>query len=361
MTRFLLIIVALFLFGNTARSQNSPKLNDFGRIVLNTYLSEQMDIPAEARKLLDTKLSQVASNYGMGGSSINPRFIITASINVGTKDIIAGPPQMIAQNLDVTIFIGDALENKIFCNTTLSLKGVGTNENKALIDALKKINPKNKDLASIIEEGKTKIITYFNTQCDFTIKEAMTLQEQGKYEEAIYKLSLVPEICQNCYFKCLDTLLYVYQEKIDKDCQVKLQEAKTIWAANSSSTGAEEAAEVLSKIHPLASCQREVEKFITSVDAKLKADEKTRWEFKIKQYEDKVAREKEEMRIAEAKSIRDDEYRENQSQRDAEYREKQAVRNSELDKICVRAYRDIAVEYAKNQPKTITYSNIYWR
>jgi hypothetical protein len=361
MRRYLIIVFALFLLVNTARSQNSPKLDDFGRIVLNTYLSEQMDIPAEARKLLDTKLSQVASNYGMGGSSVNPRFIITASINVGTKDIIAGPPQMIAQNLDVTVFIGDALENKIFCNTTLSLKGVGTNENKAFIDAFKKINPKNKDLASLIEEGKTKIVTYFNTQCDFTIKEAMTLKEQGKYEEAIYKLSIVPEVCQDCYFKCLDTLLYVYQEKIDKDCQVKFQEAKTIWASNSSNTGAEEAAEVLSKIDPLASCQPAVEEFIKSIDAKLTADEKARWEFKMKQYEDKVAKEKEEMRIAEAKSIRDDEYRENQSQRDAEYKEKQSVRNSELDKIRVNAYREVAVEYAKNQPKTINYNNIYWR
>ena len=350
MRRYLIIVFALFLFGITARSQNSPKLDDFGRIVLNTYLSEQMDVPAEARKLLNTKLSQVASNYGMAGSSVNPRFIITASINVGTKDIIAGPPQMIAQNLDVTIFIGDALENKIFCNTTLSLKGVGTNENKALIDALKKINPKNKDLASIIEEGKTKIITYFNTQCDFTIKEAMTLQEQGKYEEAIYKLSVVPEVCQDCYFKCLDTLLYVYQGKIDKDCNVKFQEAKTIWAANSSSTGAEEAAEVLSKIDPLASCQPDVEKFISSVDAKLKADEKARWEFKMKQYADKIAAQKEQVRIAEEKSKRDDVYRENQSQR-----------NYDLDKIRVSAYRDVAVEYAKNQPKTVTYNNIYWR
>jgi len=71
MRRNLLIGIALLLFGITARSQYSQKLDDFGRIVLNTYLSEQMDIPAEARKLLDTKLRQVASNYGMGGTSRN--------------------------------------------------------------------------------------------------------------------------------------------------------------------------------------------------------------------------------------------------------------------------------------------------
>ena len=133
----------------------------------------------------------------------------------------------------------------------------------------------------------------------------------------------MPEVCQDCYFKCLDTLLYVYQEKIDKDCQVKFQEDKTIWAANSSSTGAEEAAEVLSKIDPLAYCQPDVEKFISSVDAKLKADEKARWEFKMKQYADKIAAQKEQVRIAEEKSKRDDVYRENQSQRDAMAQEKQ--------------------------------------
>ena len=345
-----LIIVGLLLFGIESKSQNSPKLDDFGRIVLNTYLPEQMDLPAEARKLLDTKLSQIASNYGMGGSAVNPRFIITATVNIGTKDIIAGPPQMIAQNIEVAIFIGDAIENKSFCNTTLSLKGVGTNENKSFIDAIKKINPKQKDLYELIEQGKSKIISYYNTQCDFTLKEAMTLKHQCKYDEAIYKLSLVPEVCQDCYFKCLDTLQYVYQEKIDNDCQVKFQKAKTIWAANSSSQGAEEVAEVLSQIDPLASCQPEIEEFIKSIDSKLKADEKARWEFKIKQYEDQIAKEKEQFRIAEEKSIRDDEFRENQ-----------AVRNLELDKIRVNAYREIAVEYAKNQPKTINYNNIYWR
>jgi len=56
------------------------------------------------------------------------------------------------------------------------------------------------------------------------------------------------------------------------------------------------------------------------------------------------------MRLAEEKSIRDDEFRENQ-----------AIRNLELDKIRVNAYREVAVEYAKNQPKTINYNNIYWR
>lgn len=40
---------------------------------------------------------------------------------------------------------------------------------------------------------------------------------------------------------------------------------------------------------------------------------------------------------------------------------RQARRNLELDKICVNAYREVAVEYEKKQPKTINYNNINWR
>ena len=355
-------IIAILILTFAAITSNAQvKLDDFGRIVLNTYLPDNIAIPTEAKNLLLTKLNQITSNNGMGGSQSNPRFIITANVNVGTKDIIAGPPQMIAQNLDVTLFIGDAITNTIFTNTTLSLKGVGTNENKAFIEALKTINPKNKEVLAFLEEGKTKIINYYSTNCDFIIKEAQTLVKQEKYDEAIYQLSLVPDVCQDCYFKCLDTLSVVYQKKIDADCRTKFKLAKVTWSAAQNPEGAEKVGDILSTINPLASCQAEIDAFIKTIDAKLKADEKAKWQFKMKQYADKIAAHKEQVRIAEEKGKRDDTYRENQSQRDAISQEKQSSRNFELDKIRVNSYREIAVEQAKNQPKTITYNNIYWR
>ena len=355
-------IITLLILTFAAITINAQvKLDDFGRIVLNTYLPDNIAIPTEAKNLLLTKLNQIASNNGMGGSQANPRFIITANVNVGTKDIIAGPPQMIAQNLDVTLFIGDAITNTIFTNTTLSLKGVGTNENKAFIDALKTINLKNKEVLAFLEEGKTKIVNYYSTNCDFIIKDAQTLVKQEKYDEAIYQLSQVPDVCKDCYFKCLDTLTQIYQQKIDADCKVKFNEAKVTWTAAQTPNGAEKAGDILSTINPMANCQTDVTAFIKAIDAKLKADEKARWQFKMKQYADKIAMQKEQVRIAEEKGKRDDTYRENQSQRDAISQEKQSSRNFELDKIRVNSYREVAVEQARNQPKTVTYNNIYWR
>lgn len=343
---FLLLGIITFVLDSNAQ----VKLDDFGRIILNTYLTKDMAVSSEAKNLLSTKLNQITSNNGMGGSQVNPRFIITANVNVGTKDIIAGPPQMIAQNIDITLFVGDALTNTIFSNVTLSLKGVGTNENKAFIEAFKTINPKNKEVVAFLEEGKKKIISYYTTQCDFIIKDAQTLVKQEKYDEAIYQLALVPEVCQECYFKCLDTLSSIYQQKIDNDCKVKLNDAKVTWTAAQNPNGAEKAGDILSTINPMSSCQNEVTTLIKAIDAKLKADEKARWAFKMKQYADKIAAQNEQIRIAEEKGQRDDTYRENQS-----------ARNYELDKISSNNAREIAVEHAKNQPKTVTYNNIYWK
>ena len=358
MKKILSVFVILkIIAGVTAQA----KLDDFGRIILNTYLPDNIAIPSEAKSLLTNKLSQIASNNGMGGSQVNPRFIITANVNVGTKDIIAGPPQLIAQNLDVTLYVGDAVTNTIFSNTTITMKGVGTNENKAFIEAFKTMNPKNKDVVAFLEEGKTKIISYYSTNCDFIIKEAQTLVKQQKYDEAIYQLSLVPDVCQDCYFKCLDTLGSIYQKKIDADCKIKLNEAKSIWAEAQNPIGAEKTGDILSTINPMASCQSTVSAFIKSIDAKLKADEKARWEFKMKQYADKIAAHEEQVRIAEEKGKRDDTYRENESKRDAVSQEKQSYRNLELDKIRVNSYREVAVEQARNQPQSITYNNINWR
>ena len=317
MKKLILLILIAFQFNMNAQ----VKLDDFGRVILNSYLPDNNSIPAEAKKALETKLNQITTNNGMGGSSVNPRFIITAVLNVTTRDIVAGPPQMIAQNIDVTFFVGDAITNTIFSNTIISVKGVGTNENKALIDAIKNINPKNKEITDFLEEGKNKIITYYATQCDFIIKDAETSAKQEKFDEAIYKLALVPEVCKDCYFKTSELIGNLFQQKIDSDCKTKLSKAKMLWSGQQNIKQAEEVIAVLSDINPNAACYVAAANFSKEINAKIKADEKARLELALKKYNDKI----------------------------------------DIEKKRINAYKEVAVEYAKNQPRTITYNNIIWR
>jgi hypothetical protein len=314
------IFQIVFLVACTLTANAQAKLDDFGRIVFNSYLPEKTALPTEAKELLMTKLSQIATNNGMGGSQANPRFIITATVNIGTKGIIAGPPQLISQNINISFFVGDAISNTAFSNTTIALKGVGTNENKALIDAFNTINPKNNDLVEMLNEGKNKIIAHYNSQCDFILTKTKTLVSQQKYDEAIYELMIVPEVCKSCYDKCMEAVQPIYQKMIDRECTQKLNEAKTAWAANPNSNGAETVAPLLSEINPDAACYNDVLAFSETVRKKVEADEKRNWNFKIKQYSDGI----------------------------------------KLEQQSINAFKQIAVEYSKNQPQTIVYNHIIW-
>lgn len=318
MKKITLFIIAAFNF-LCVFAQEVPKLNDFGRIVLNIYVSDKAKITEEAKAQLQIKLKQIVSNYGMGGSEVNPRFIITADISITTKDIIAGPPQMVAQNMDVSLFIGDGIENIIYSNTLISTKGVGSNENKAFIDAIKQINTKDKNIQSFLEKGKEKIITYYITQCDFILQKAITLKEQRKYNEAIYELSLVPEVCKDCYVNCLNEISGIYVLKINADGENYLNEARAIWSSNPNNEGARQSTGLLSKINPKANCYSRAGELLKIINTKIISDEKDRL------------------------------------RRQEEYENRQ----TELDKLRINAYREIAVEYAKNQPPVV-YRNIYW-
>jgi hypothetical protein len=310
-------IIKLFILIVIATNAKAQVLEDFGRVVLNTYLPEKLALPAEAKNLLATKLSQITITNGIGGSQVNPRFIITANINVGTKDVIAGPPQLIAQNLDITLFIGDALSNTIFANTTLSLKGVGTNENKAFIDALKMINPKNKEITSFLEEGKNKIINYYISQCDFILKDADALTKQYKFSEAILLLMTVPAVSKDCHFKAKDLASIIFNQKIDSDCSEKLKEAKLIWASAPNEIGATKIADILTKVIPSTNCRNEIAKLSEEIKKHFYAEKQKKYNLEMLQMQKSYATEQRRL----------------------------------------EAIKEIAIA----QTQTITYNNIYWR
>jgi hypothetical protein len=209
---------------------------------------------------------------------------------------------------------------------------VGTNENKAFIDAIKKVNPKNQKIESFLEEGKTKIISYYATQCDFITQKVATLKQQEQFGEAMYVLAQVPEVCKDCYVKSLKEMGLIYDLKINTEGAKLLTEAKAIWAAKPSEEGAEKATRLLMKINSRAKSSSEVPQLLKTINEKVIADEKERLR-------------------------KQEEYDKRQQEIDAE----KAKTESELEKQRINAYRELAVEYAKNQPKTITYNTIYWR
>lgn len=312
------VLLAGMLLPFSGKSQNNAgQSDDAGRIVLAAYVSDQVaNMTEPAKNMLTNKLNQIISQNGLGGSAFNERFIITANVNVLTKDLTATAPPMTALGLDITFYIGDGMEGTKFASKTVQVKGVGTNETKAYIEGIKMIKPSDPSFAAFIDEGKNKIMKYYNSKCDFIIKGANAAAGQNQYEEAIYQLTTVPSVCKECYDKCLAALAPIYQKKIDRDCKLKLGEATNIWNANQDVNAANAAGELLSTVEPASSCYKDVQALSEKIKKRVLDIDKREWAYTLKTQE----------------------------------------QTSEL----IKAYRDVGVAYGKGQPKSVTYNVRGW-
>lgn len=268
--------------------------NDFGenddsaRIILSTFLPYSDEFPASVQNNFENKLSAIAAANGMGGSTSNSQFIITGNIDIISKDITPTAPPMHAYTLDVTLFIGDGINGIKFSSHSASLKGVGTNETKALISALKNLNPRDRNYERFIEEGKKSIVQHYNSNCDFLIQNAENLANLNNFDAAIYSLSNVPEVSRECYTKSMEAIIPIFKKKIDRDCQIKFNEANTIWSTGQDLDAANKAGRIMATIDPNAGCYNQVIALNKDIGKKVKELNDRDWDFMMKQEQDRV-------------------------------------------------------------------------
>ncbi len=314
-----ILTAAIFLGGITlANGQNTiGKMDDLGRIALNPWVPEQVEYMPEASSVnLLNKLGQIATRYGMGSSELNPRFIISANVVVQSKDITSTAPPMHAMTLTFTLYIGDGIEGKLFNSTSVTGKGVGANETKAYTAALKSLDPGNKEIQRFMEEGKRKIIAYYNSRCDFIIKEAQMLESQHQFDQAIYTLMCIPDVCLDCYNKAMDAVAPLYKNKIDWECKAKVNAARNVWSAGLNRRAADDAAVILASIDPEAACFNEAVKLTGEIGKRIKEIDGREWDFILKTQID-------------------------------------------LERERIKAWRDVGVAWGTNQPKNIIYKSLW--
>ena len=287
MKKIILFLCFSLSLGSLAQN-NLGKSDDSGRILLSAYIPDQIDgLTPAAKASLANKLSQIASANGMGGSA-NSRFIITTNVSVLTKDITPTAPPMHAYTLEVTLYIGDGVDGTLFSSQSLTLKGVGTNETKAYIAALNGLKTKDPVYQTFIEKGKNKIVEYYNSKCDFILKEAEMLTNKNDFDGAIASLTSIPEVCKDCYDKAMDAVAPIYQKQIDRECKQRLMEATTAWNASQDLLNAENAGGILSQIEPGASCYKEALVLSSKIAQRVKELDQREWKFQMKQQQDNI-------------------------------------------------------------------------
>lgn len=291
----LFFVVMCSVYMASAVCQNTiGKADDLSRLVLTPYVDGNSNIPSYASNVISNKLNQVVTKYGVGGTSIYPRFVITANLLEIGKDITATAPPMVALTLSPTIYIGDALSGELYASCQLKdVKAVGENETKAYLDAIKRINVDNQEIAQCINIGKTRIIEFYNSQIDFLIAEAESLVDRQQYDDAMILLSSVPDVCKDAYEKAMRKISDVYQAKIDTEGLALYNEAYALWKADKSKDSAFRVVELLAQINPLSSAAKQGRGLVASVEShwaeivtRRRELEERAWAFKMQQYQD---------------------------------------------------------------------------
>lgn len=315
-TKNLIVAFGLFLCAGTMFAQNSTKA-DYSKLELAAWVPDQADgMPAAAKKNLENKLQQILIQNGMACSPGDTRFIISANVSVLTKDITATAPPMQAYTLNVVLYIGDGIEGKSYSSYSTNVSGVGENETKAYMNAMKNIKTTDPAYQAFVDKGKQKIVDYYETQCDLIIKEANQLATTRQYDQAIWKLTGVPTFCTSCWDKCMTALAPIYKQKIDYDCEMKTADATRIWNADQSWEGADRAGKILKTIDPKAACYKDAKALSDKIGAKIKEVDGREWNLV---YEKEVG----------------------------------------VQKDLIEAYKEVGVAYGKNQPQNITYKSLY--
>ena len=308
MKKIIYIVMFLVSTGMVAQNDNG--------ITLGAYIPAQTEgIPAYAQSMLKNKLGRIITENGISDDVYNSRFIITPNITVLSKNITGTAPTMVALTLDLTLYIGDGVAGNLFSSQSLLLKGVGTNETKAYMSALKMIKPKNSEVQSFISKGKQKIIDYYNANCGLMIKKAQALESQNEFEQALIVMTSVPE-ASTCFSTIKSKIKPLYIKTINRDCTIKLSEASAIWAANQDINAANDAAGLLATIEPSAACFGQVKTLYSKIAARVKELGDRDWNY--------------------------------------------ALKVLEVQADTVKAARDVGIAYGENQPESMTYNVRGW-
>ncbi len=264
---------------------------------ISVYAADDSEsFPQGAKAMVENKLTQLLTRNGIAGLDYMGQFILTVTTTPLDKDVIPGPPAKIAEKMEMNLYIVDAYAKTIFSSTSLTVKGLGETENKCYLNAISHMPLQSPQMTKFIEEGKAKIIEYYDHEGEALLKRAAYLAGQKNYEEALFIVSLIPQQSKH-YDAALVAGLDIYQQHIDNQCNINLAAARVAWAAEQNTRGAYAAGEYLANILPDAKCYGEAMELYKEIKGKVLDD----WKFEMKKYQDGVDIEK--LRIDAARQV----------------------------------------------------------
>lgn len=234
-------------------------------------LSQPGDVPESSARYLASRLQQLVTTDNTASMSGSGRFFITGRFDHVFYDKLPGPPEQTVLHTNLTLYIGDAVARKIFASATIELRGVGTSLQRAFINALRIVNPENSVVKDFISRGTEKVVAYYDQNYPHIISEAQQAASKHNYDEAIWKLTLIPS-CSKGYQQASSMIVPMVKKHIDHEGENMLALASAVWAKSPDSIGAHEAIAYIKQIDPSSEAYAKAERLGNEIKKTVRDD-----------------------------------------------------------------------------------------
>lgn len=286
-------------------------------IGLAPIMNEGDVVPAGIERKLQAKLKGLLAHTGVAAGDYDCQFFITGRFDEEYSNEAGGVGGRVLVKTNLQLAICDGENKKVYATATFPLKGVGATNEQALTKALTSLNGRNPEFINFVDNAKAKIVDYFNNNYSTYLQKARTALSQRSYDEALYWATSIPECC-NGFNQAHALAESIFSDRTDYEGAQLLAKAEGEWAANPTDSGAAAAYRYLSQIDPSSKSYAAAKTLGKKIAESVKAD----YDFETKEkYRTQV----------------------------------------NLEQQRIKAARDAAVAWAKNQPKTIVRHNwIVW-
>lgn len=361
----LLCIIFAILSIYKLDAQEASNQSDINRLKFSVIVENNSnEIPLSSVALLSNKILNFINDNYLGSLDKYNRFIILATIDIVTKEIISSAPIMEAYVINLNLYLGDGIDGTLFSSTSITLRGVGTNTTKAISTALKNFDGKNQSLLSFMQNGSNKIIDYYMKNCDIIINKALSNSDIRNYDLALYQLSEIPSVCIECYEKAATHMTDIYNKRMEEECLLKILEAKSLMAKNEYQL----AADCLNGIFSSLECYGQVENLLAEINIHQcnEALGKARGYFSSNNFEEAsywLGQISADSECASDAVILGNEIRNyllSKENREWNFELKKQQDQVNITLSGIEAARAVGIAYGENQPRSITYNYGSW-
>ncbi len=335
MRRYLMLL--MFIIGVLTSYGSS-----FNYICLNPYIPEESELTQFQSEALLNKLKMIATVNSLSGEGLDSRFVISGDAQIIEEAITSTFPQKTVIKVLIRLFIGDGLTGILFSSYANDYNGIGIDIDAAVISAIGKINPNDKNIQEFLKNGCKRISEYYEDSADDIFASAKAEMASGNTESAIWLLRTIP--MGNANYNEAQTILSEYGRKvIDNNNLALINNAKQVWSTSPDENGANQVDELLSQVSfPSNQAISEINKLTKDITTRIKSLNDKQWQWQVEQ--EKMNHKKEMTRINNENKVE--------------------LAKIEKEKQCrvtaIKAAESVLKAKYENQPRRIVYRIHHW-